>query len=79
MVLIYSVQRTGLADVGGFENRPPGTAADALLMYKIRTNAHRCLSCPNNCCYVAEDEVITSCPNIGKPPVVRRPYLLGHL
>ena len=25
----------GLADDGGFENRPPGTAADDWLMYKI--------------------------------------------
>ncbi len=28
--------RTGLGVVGGFEKRPPVTAADALLMYKIR-------------------------------------------
>ena len=26
----------GLGVVGEFEKRPPGTAADALLMYKIR-------------------------------------------
>ncbi len=29
-------KRTGLGVVGGFEKRPPGTAANALLMYKIR-------------------------------------------
>jgi hypothetical protein len=27
---------TGLGVVGGFEKRLPGTAADVLLMYKIR-------------------------------------------
>jgi hypothetical protein len=35
-VSINGSLRTGLADVGGFEKCPPGTAADALLMYKIR-------------------------------------------
>jgi hypothetical protein len=56
LVSSHSRQRTGLGVVGGFGKRPPGTEADALLMYKIRTNAHRCLSSPNNCCHVAEDE-----------------------
>jgi len=46
----------GLGVVGGFGKRPPGTEADALLMYKIRTNVHRCLSCPNKSCHVVEDE-----------------------
>jgi hypothetical protein len=43
------------------------------MMLKLRTNAHRCLSCPNNCCHVAENEVTMSCPNIGKPPVQATP------
>jgi hypothetical protein len=42
MFVVYDVvryayrSRTGLGDVAIFEKRPPGTAADALLMYKIR-------------------------------------------
>jgi hypothetical protein len=36
---LYSSQRTGLGVVGGFEKRPPGTAAHALLLMKIKNPA----------------------------------------
>ena len=35
MFLKADTQRIGLGVVGGFEKRPPGTDADALLMMKI--------------------------------------------
>ena len=65
-------QRTGLGDVGGFENRPPGTAAD------LKTNVQDYNQKPTDVCparttaaMLLKMKITTSCPNFAKPHVVR--------
>ena len=64
----------GFAMLGGFEKRPPGTAAD--LKAKVQDNNQK----PNDACPARTTaamllmlKITTSCPNIAKHHVVRSP------
>ena len=68
-------QRTGLCDVGGFEKRQARNRCRLKnKCTRYQPKAHRCLSCPNNCCYVARDEDYNVMPQYCKTPCCKQPY-----